>query len=137
MRVYVIRPGDTLSNIAARELGSASLADNIFLFNRGVILDPDHLMVGVKINLPARDGGTGYAESPSSPQDPSASTRRPTQGLGRVHRVVRGDTLSSIALQYYGSSSAWRFLYEANKSVVPDPNRLSVDTELSIPPYEE
>lgn len=136
MRIYVIRPGDTLSNIAARELGTASLADNIFLSNRDVILDPDHLMVGMKIKLPAQESVSGYGEV-SSGSDSSSSPRRPTQGLGRVHRVARGDTMSSIALQYYGSSSAWRFLYEANKSVVPDPNRLSVGTELTIPPYEE
>lgn len=136
MRIYVIRPGDTLSNIAARELGTASLADNIFLSNRDVILDPDHLMVGMKIKLPAQEGVAGYGDlSPGT--DSSSTPRRPTQGLGRVHRVARGDTMSSIALQYYGSSSAWRFLYEANKSVVPDPNRLSVGTELTIPPYEE
>lgn len=133
LRIYVVRSGDTLSNIAARELGSISLADNIFLLNRDVIEDPDHLMVGVKIRLPVRDGYVPQEPGSSS----AASGRKPTYGTGRSHTIVRGDTLSSIALQYYGSSAAWRFLYEANKTIVPNPNQLTVGTELSIPPYED
>lgn len=139
LRIYLVRPGDTLSSIAAHELGSASMADNIFLLNRDVITDPDHLMVGVKIRLPIRDGGYGYGEaSTAAVVSPSASQsgRRPTYGLGRTHIVARGDTLSSIAQRYYGNSSAWRFLYETNKQVLPDPNTLSVGTELTIPPYD-
>lgn len=137
LRIYLVRPGDSLSSIAAQELGSASMADNIFLLNRDVIADPDHLLVGIKIRLPIRDGGFGYGDgSAASVGSPSSSGRRPTYGLGRTHIVARGDTLSSIALRYYGNSSAWRFLYEANKQVVPNPNTLSVGTELTIPPYD-
>ena len=130
LRIYVVRPGDTLSSIAARELGSGSLADNIFLLNRDVIDDPDHLLVGVKIRLP-------YANPAEMLPGVPDQTRRPTQGLGRTHIVARGDTLSSIALQYYGSSAGWRFLFESNKHLLPNPNQLSVGMELSIPPYEQ
>ena len=133
VRIYVVRSGDTLSSIAARELGSASLADNIFLLNRDVIEDPDQLMVGVKIRLPVRDADIAGGDD----SEPRASSRRASQGLARNHVVVLGDTLSSIAQQYYGTGSAWRFLYEANKNVVPDPTKMSVGTELVIPPYEE
>lgn len=146
LRFYVVRPGDTLSSIAALELGSASYADNIFLINRTVIFDPDHLMVGMKIRLPVREGASpgrddyqpaGAAAGPGVASPAPAPTRRPTQGLGRVHRVVSGDTLSSIAQHYYGTSVGWRFLYEANKSVMANPDQLAVGMELSIPPYEE
>jgi nucleoid-associated protein YgaU len=133
LRMYVVRHGDTLSNIAARELGSISLADNIFLLNRDVIEDPDSLTVGVKIRLPVRDGFIPDAATVTQP----GPARRPNQGIGRTHIVARGDTLSSIALEYYGASSGWRFLYEANKTIVPNPNQLSVGTELTIPPYED
>lgn len=133
LRIYVVRPGDTLSSIASQELGSVSLADNIFLLNRDVIADPDHLLVGIKIRLPIREGAYGQGDAANGG---AGIGRRPTYGLGRTHVVTRGDTLSSIAQRYYGSSSAWRFLYEANKNVVPNPNTLSVGVELSIPPYE-
>ena len=117
-----------------RELGSGFLADNIFLLNRDVIDDPNHLLAGVKIRLP-------YA-NPSDSSGPAANGsavpgRRPTQGLGSTHTVVHNDTLSSIALRYYGTSAGWRFLYEANKTILPDPNKLSVGMELTIPPYEQ
>lgn len=153
MRVYVIRPGDTLSKIASEELGSISLANNIFLFNRGVIDDPDHLIVGTRILLPARDGAGVAAGAPAQrPGAPGAVTPPPARPAGqvspptgpgavnpgnKVHRVARGDTLSSIALRYYGSSAAWQFLYESNTDVVANPNRLTVGTELVIPPYGE
>lgn len=136
IRIYVVRPGDTLSSIAADELGSASYADNIFMFNRRIISDPNHLVVGMKIQLPVQS----IRNDPPAAVGPSAGggpIRKPTQGLGRVHRVVRGDTLSSIAQHYYGTSAGWRFLYEANRNIMSNPNQLAVGMELSIPPYEE
>lgn len=133
LRIYVVLPGDTLSSIAARELGSASLAENIFLLNRDAIEDPDHLPAGVRIRLPVRSTDIDPAVMPDTPDVPG---RRPAMGLGRTHIVVRGDTLSSIAQQYYGPRADWRFLYEANKAALPNPNQLSVGMELSVPPYE-
>lgn len=136
LRIYVVRPGDTLSRIAARELGSNTLADNIFLLNRDVIDDPDHLVVGARIRLPVRES-LGAASTPSPVVAPPA-TNAPVPGSRvRVHTVARGETLSSIALRYYGASSGWRYLYEANQKTIPNPNQLTVGTELVIPPYGE
>lgn len=139
LRIYVVAPGDTLSSIALRELGSGFLADNIFLLNRDVIDDPNHLTVGVKIRLPYAHSSPDADASGAPPAPPAgdAAARRPAQGAGATHTVERGDTLSSIALRYYGTSSGWRFLYEANRAVVPNPNQLSVGMELTIPPYGE
>ncbi|MCD8350033.1 MAG: LysM peptidoglycan-binding domain-containing protein, partial [Planctomycetaceae bacterium] len=134
LRIYVVLPGDSLSSIAVRELGSASLAENIFLLNRDVIEDPDHLLAGVKIRLPVRE--SAIVDEPAPP-DTTTPGRRPSMGLGRTHLVVRGDTLSSIAMQYYGTSAGWRFIYEANRNILPNPNVLAVGNELTIPPYEE
>jgi tetratricopeptide (TPR) repeat protein len=50
-----------------------------------------------------------------------------------THVVRPGDTLSSIALQYYGDASAARRIHEANRAVVPDPNKLKVGTTLTLP----
>ncbi len=153
LRIYVIRPGDTLSRIAARELGSIALADNIVLLNRDVIFDPDHLVVGDRIRLPIRES-LGPAAGPGTLPPPAGAVNRPPAGVpvppaqpargvqpapagSRVHQVARGETLSAIAQRYYGSSSAWRFLYESNRSVIANPNQLSVGTTLVIPPYAE
>lgn len=138
LRVYIIRPGDTLSRIAARELGSNALANNIFLLNRDVISDPDQLLVGERILLPVRENQrTTPAVTPDRPTPPSPPgfENAVLGGTVRVHRVARGDTLSSIALRYYGSSAGWRFLYESNSDVIANPNQLTVGTELVVPPY--
>lgn len=135
LRIYVIRPGDTLTRIAARELGSIGLADNIFLLNRDVIADQDHLQVGTRIRLPVKQSLNQAGGSAGNGNGGGAAARREPQAQ-RLHRVGPGETLSSISLRYYGSSSGWRFLYQANNRVISNPNQVPVGTELVIPPYQ-
>ncbi len=138
LRVFVVLPGDTLSSIASRELGSISLADNIFLLNRDVIADPDHLLAGVKIRLPVRENApVQLLSSPGRASLPTPAAPAAAQSGPRKHVVARGETLSSIALLYYGTGTGWRFLYENNKKAVPNANQLAVGVELTIPPIEE
>jgi nucleoid-associated protein YgaU len=51
----------------------------------------------------------------------------------REHVVEAGDTLSAIALQYYGTASRWREILNANRDVLRDERRLSVGLALKIP----
>jgi hypothetical protein len=51
----------------------------------------------------------------------------------RTYTVKRGDTLSGIANKMYGQASEWRKIYEANRNVLPNTNRLKLGTELVIP----
>jgi nucleoid-associated protein YgaU len=53
-RTYVVQRGDTLSQIAARELGSARRQKEILELNADILKDPDSLLVGMKLKLPAR-----------------------------------------------------------------------------------
>jgi nucleoid-associated protein YgaU len=55
--VHKIVDGDTLGDIAARYLGSASRAMEIFQANRDVLTDPELLPIGVELKIPARDPG--------------------------------------------------------------------------------
>src|SRR5438128_5337817 len=50
----------------------------------------------------------------------------------RVHNVQRGDTLSGIAGQHYGSPAEWRRLAEHNK--ITDPRRLEPGQVLELEP---
>ena len=52
---YVIERGDTLSAIAKRYYGKASLYPEIFEANREVIKDPDLIFPGQKIRIPAQE----------------------------------------------------------------------------------
>ena len=52
----------------------------------------------------------------------------------RTHVVVSGDTLTGIALKYYGNAGEFMKIYEANKEVIGDnPDRILVGMELVIP----
>lgn len=50
------------------------------------------------------------------------------------HYTVRpGDTLSSIAQRFYGNPADWRGLYQANRSVIRNPNVIDPGEVLNIP----
>jgi LysM repeat protein len=51
----------------------------------------------------------------------------------RRYTVQRGDTLSSIAQRFYGSSGDWNRLYAANRSVLHNPNMIFPGQVLAIP----
>lgn len=64
--------------------------------------------------------------------------QNPTSGAlnaQRVHRVVAGDSLQSLAWQEYGDAAAWRSIAEANG--IDDPADLPNGRELILPAAEE
>ena len=56
-QVHKIVDGDTLGELAAKYLGSAARAMEIFQANRDVLSDPELLPIGVELKIPARGGG--------------------------------------------------------------------------------
>jgi nucleoid-associated protein YgaU len=50
------------------------------------------------------------------------------------YQVKSGDTLSKIAKQVYGDSNAYMKIFEANKPMLSDPNRIYPGQQLRIPP---
>ncbi len=119
-RSYVIRPGDTLGEIARRELGSSTRWTEIQALNGN--LDPKRLHAGVTIALP---GGSSNA-----PRNVAAKTSAGVGGA-RTYSVRRGDTLSAIALRELGSAERWSEIAALNPSV--DPARLSVGASIQLP----
>lgn len=60
--------------------------------------------------------------------------QNPTSGsvaTQRVHRMVAGDSLASVAFQEYGDPTQWRRLAEYNG--IDDPLRIPLDTVLLVP----
>lgn len=51
----------------------------------------------------------------------------------RLHKVVAGDTLSKIALKYYGNGNDYMKIFEANKDKLKDPDKIFPGQELIIP----
>ena len=54
----------------------------------------------------------------------------------QFHTVVRGDTLSAIAKKYYGKASKYPVIFEANKPMLTDPDKIYPGQVLRIPPVE-
>ncbi len=51
----------------------------------------------------------------------------------RTHTVVKGDTLSKIARQYYGNANRWQPIFDANRDILKDPDRIYPGQVLKIP----
>jgi len=64
---------------------------------------------------------------------PVEPTPAPTIALPTTHTVVSGDTLGSIALNYYGKSSKWRSIRDANTGTLSGGIKLSLGMELNVP----
>ena len=66
----------------------------------------------------------------------SSLTQKPAQAATTSgHTVAKGDTLWSIAEDVYGNGSMWKDIYNANKDVIKDPNKIYIGQELEIPQY--
>ena len=63
-----------------------------------------------------------------------ALVRRDTPAT-RTYTVRSGDSLSKIAEGYYGTSADWRWIYEANRSKISNPNDIYVGERLAIPAH--
>lgn len=61
-------------------------------------------------------------------QPPAINPKKTTS-----YKVKAGDTLASIALKYYGDRNLWTQIYRANRSAIPDKDRLMPGTVLTIP----
>jgi hypothetical protein len=85
----------------------------------------------------ARPPLTTPSISPSLlPPFPSPSPSAPAPAAGQSYTVQAGDSLSSIAQQFYGdaSESAWRPIFERNRDRMSGPEALSTGMVLTIPP---
>ena len=52
----------------------------------------------------------------------------------KIYEVKPGDSLSKIAKQEYGDANKWPQIFEANKDILKDPNKIYPGQKLKIPP---
>jgi LysM repeat protein len=80
--------------------------------------------------------------SVSQQQQPAAGQASATMTAGasvsggqnqRHYTVKPGDTLSKISQQFYGNANQYTKIFNANRSVLRDPNTISPGQELVIP----
>jgi nucleoid-associated protein YgaU len=56
-----------------------------------------------------------------------------TAGSEKTYVVKSGDTLSKIAKQEYGNANSWNRIFEANRDVLKDPDKIFPGQTLKIP----
>jgi nucleoid-associated protein YgaU len=52
----------------------------------------------------------------------------------KIYEVKAGDSLSKIAKREYGNANDWNRIFEANKDILKDPNKIYPGQKLKIPP---
>lgn len=50
-----------------------------------------------------------------------------------IYEIVSGDTLGGIAKRYYGKAGAYMKIFEANKDIISDPNKIYPGQKIRIP----
>jgi nucleoid-associated protein YgaU len=62
-----------------------------------------------------------------------ASSTAPAAEVYETYEVKSGDSLSKIAKRVYGNASAWKKIFEANRDVLKDPDKIFPGQKLKIP----
>jgi len=105
--------------VITSDIGAPSLADK-----------PDSAEQKLQ-ERPARQSALRDLSS-ASPNLPGGQKTGPAKPP-RFHVVRTGETLSSIAQQYYGSANDWRKILAANEKTIKDANKIAPGTKLIIP----
>ncbi len=128
--VYTIQAGDTISQIAERELGTFKRQKDIFDLNPG--LDPRSIRAGDKLKMPPRGRSSSLKENVGSqPISTPSGAAKPVPG--EWYTLRRGDRMSTVAKRAYGSIERWPELWARNLSVVKDPDAVQEGTRIFIP----
>ena len=141
MRIYRVKPGDTLIGIAKKVYGRGGKREylRIFRANRDKLSDPSIVPVGITLMIPPL----------KQPKQPMVKRDMPRKhytemtlnqlekrfNVSRIYIVHAGDNLTSIARRTMGddSKSAVRKLLQVNRDRIKDPDRIAVGMKLIIP----
>ncbi|MDR2147095.1 MAG: HU family DNA-binding protein [Tannerella sp.] len=73
------------------------------------------------------------ADKNKKAEDTKTTATTNTKTVPAQIRTRQGQTLMNIALEYYGDKVFWVYIYELNKSKIPDFNRIPLGVELRLP----
>jgi nucleoid-associated protein YgaU len=103
---YTVQPGDTLMKIAFETYGDLYQWHRIYDLNRDRLHDANQIAPGTVLQL----------EKPSSHVQ--------IERNGDKYLIKHGDTLASISGEVYGDRAQWRKIYQNNRQLIHDPNRI-------------
>ena len=146
---YTVVSGDNLYRIARKHYGASSrkLVRTIFEANRTVLSSEDEVQIGDELFLPDVDGerssSSAARASSAKPRrdkgdDSSAKPVRRRRGSSpfRWYQVERDDRYTTIAAVQLGDSRRWKELFEFNRDIFPDPDRIRAGVRIRIPTVE-
>ena len=88
----------------------------------------------LKTRLAVLPPGPGSSNlTPTSVPTTLAPVVAPSTPAARIHVVTAGETLSKIAVQYYGNGNRWPEILAANKDVLKSEKSVRVGMKLKIP----
>ena len=80
---------------------------------------------------------TGAAAKPPAEAVPTKEElAKEAAWTSKTYTVVKGDTLGKIAKEFYGNSAKSPLIFEANKPMLSDPDKIYPGQMLRIPPLE-
>lgn len=68
------------------------------------------------------------ADDLKAPAPPPEEVKKDT-----FYEIKRGDTLGAIAKQFYGKASQYMRIFEANRDIIDDPNKIYPGQKIRIP----
>ena len=74
-------------------------------------------------------GVTSSVDSTAEVVSQTAATPPPPT----THTVAKGDTLSAIAKHHLGNANAWREIFELNRDILKDPDKIQPGQVLKLP----
>jgi nucleoid-associated protein YgaU len=135
--LYVVQSGDTLSEIAAKTLGSAARWRDIWNANKSKIPNPNVIYPGLSLAIPGGAGTTAPepAKPTPAPAAPKEEPKEQPAALGEtwVYVVKPMDSLSWIAKSQLGDSSKWKLIFDMNRDVLSDPATIHPGMQLKLP----
>lgn len=69
---------------------------------------------------------------PAAEAAAAAAKAAPEQKV-EIYEIKSGDTLGKIAKQFYGKAGAYMRIFEANRGVIDDPNKIYPGQKIQIP----
>ncbi len=103
---YTVAAGDTLMKIAFETYGDLYRWKSIAEANKDTIKNPNSIPAGTVLKV----------EKPV--------TAVTIERNGDKYEIKKGDTLGTISADVYGTKAKWKKLYENNKQLIHDPNKI-------------
>jgi len=110
-RVITVKKGDTLASISEKFYGNPMEFNRIIRANRDLKRGSTHLHLGQKLIIPLLD----------------------TKNSRRMVVVRKGDTLASIAKRFYGDSSKFQKIIDANYKIKDEHTPLHIGQKIYVP----